>query len=569
MATGTLTQRLGRDDYSSAEKTILEHFFTNTDKNVYCPTAHMPFPVWAFLVGQYSRSPVTMRDRFLEVFDQMERKVTRKEWPREKFVSKEAAAKAISSSRYGVLDYFFETAETFLSKWGVRFGHTSLRDADKFRVAIEGVSQLATNFIELPDPELGDYQEKSTRYISFSKEDVVMPSRLSNSQFGLGIAQNNDALMDSYVRLTPAVKEWLTDNVVDKKQFKTKAAYVRTLNAATFDIMRYWLPQGLTTSLGATWPLRVASTHISQMLSHPLEEFNLLGEALLEEGKKVSPGLMKHVEPNSYFGETVPALYALCDELLSAPENRFVRGDQDVQRVKLLSHTPDLENLLLTGIMYEHAQGRSWEAIHEEVSLFNDEQRELVFKEYASRRGKHDELLLRGTKLGRFLFEFVMDNGAWRDVKRQRVGTQLKQDITACLGYAYPQHVGEAPGLCNVKHEYNSLMGQTTDLFNAVVQKFPREASYIPAMGHLGRSLYEFHPRQGQYVVELRTPEAGHHSYREIFREVHREISKVLPRFAKYIRAVMDDDSIGRQKTEERDEAKAQKYLEQDRKSSE
>lgn len=564
---GSLVDRLGRDDYSESEKVVLNHFFTNSDRNIYCPTEHMPFPVWAFLVGQYSRSPKTMRDRFLEVFDQMKKKVDLGEWPCNQLVTVQDAAEAITASNHHVISFFFKTAEDFLSKWGVQYGHASLKDADKLRVAIEGISQLVTNFIELPDPELGDYQEKSTRYITFCKESVVIPPRLVKSCFARQIKENNDELMESYERLTPVVREWLAREVVSEDAFKSKAAYVSTLNAKTFDIMRYWLPQGLITSLGATWPTRVAETHISQMLTHPLEELQSIGLAIWEEGLKVTPGLLRHVEQNEYFGQTIPAMYALAEALLEPPAQDFYRGDRDVRRVRLVHYTPDFENLLLTGILYEFGNGRSFESTLARVQQFDGAQRDLVFREYLSRRGPRD-LMLRGTKLGRFLFEYTLDNGAWRDVKRQRVGTQLKQDITAALGFAYPEHLEDCPALRDVKEEYECLMERTTRLYNLVFAQFPRDASYIPAMGHLGRSIYEFHARQSQYVIELRTAEAGHHSYKTLFRDTYREIERVLPRFAHYIRAVMEDSTIGRQKAEERATEKAAKQLEDDKKRS-
>ncbi|MBS3148289.1 FAD-dependent thymidylate synthase [Candidatus Woesearchaeota archaeon] len=567
MTTGTLVPMQGRREYTEPEQVVLNHFFTNTDRNVYCPTGNMPFPVWAHLVGQYSRSDLTMRERFLEVFDSMKKKVEKKEWPAEKMVTVEQAADAIQQSKLAVLDYFFTVSEDFLSKWGVKFGHKSLKDADKLRVAMEGVSQVATNFIQMPDPELGDYQEKSTRYVPFNDIAVIIPPRLQSSRFGASIAANNDELMSAYKRWEPVVRGWLEANVLDRSKFKGQVAYKQTLNAATFDIMRYFLPMGSTTAMGATWPTRTAESHVSQMLSHELEEVRVIGSAILEEGIKVTPGLLKHVQQNDYFSNATQGLFNLASFALRAPETEYHRGDRAVQRVKLIEHTPGLEDLLLTGIFYEFGNGISFEGIRSQVSGFTSEQKDEVFKTYLEKRGEHD-LMLRGTKLGRFLFEFVMDNGAWRDVKRQRVGTQLKQEITADLGFAYPEFVEDAKGLEEIKKDYERLMEQTSALHREVRNEFPHDACYIPAMGHLGRSIYEFHPRQAQYVIELRTPEPGHTSYKTLFRDVYREIERVLPRFAKYIRPVMADSSMGRQKAEERAEEKQKRQLDEDKRAS-
>jgi hypothetical protein len=54
--------------YSESEEIVLKHFFTNIDKNVYCATDNMPIMLWGLLLGGYSRSALSMRDRFLQIF---------------------------------------------------------------------------------------------------------------------------------------------------------------------------------------------------------------------------------------------------------------------------------------------------------------------------------------------------------------------------------------------------------------------------------------------------------------------------------------------------------------------
>jgi hypothetical protein len=69
MQTGTLSRLINEREYSVSEKTVLEYFFTNIDKNVYCARDTLPSQVWAFLMGQYSRSHLSLRDRFLKIFE--------------------------------------------------------------------------------------------------------------------------------------------------------------------------------------------------------------------------------------------------------------------------------------------------------------------------------------------------------------------------------------------------------------------------------------------------------------------------------------------------------------------
>lgn len=71
--TGTLAPLLGGRTYTPNEKIVLEYFFTASESNVYCATENMSSQLWAFLTGQYSRSELSMRDRLLGLFSEMEK----------------------------------------------------------------------------------------------------------------------------------------------------------------------------------------------------------------------------------------------------------------------------------------------------------------------------------------------------------------------------------------------------------------------------------------------------------------------------------------------------------------
>lgn len=68
-ATGTLAPYMSKGGYSPNETIVLGYFFTNVDKNVYCAKNILSSQFWSFLVGQYSRTHVSLRDRFLQLFE--------------------------------------------------------------------------------------------------------------------------------------------------------------------------------------------------------------------------------------------------------------------------------------------------------------------------------------------------------------------------------------------------------------------------------------------------------------------------------------------------------------------
>ena len=60
---------MSKGNYTENERIVLDHFFTNVDRNVYCAKNALSSQLWAYLVGQYSRTHVSLRDRFLQLFD--------------------------------------------------------------------------------------------------------------------------------------------------------------------------------------------------------------------------------------------------------------------------------------------------------------------------------------------------------------------------------------------------------------------------------------------------------------------------------------------------------------------
>jgi hypothetical protein len=56
--------------------------------------------------------------------------------------------------------------------------------------------------------------------------------------------------METYLELTPIVKQALESNkIVNREEFTSDRSYDNTLNAKTFDIVRYLLPSNISTCL--------------------------------------------------------------------------------------------------------------------------------------------------------------------------------------------------------------------------------------------------------------------------------------------------------------------------------
>ena len=267
--TWTLAPYMSKGNYTSNERTVLEYFFTNVDKNVYCAKNTLSSQLWAYLVGQYSRTHVSLRDRFLQLFD--DQKIALDKWniTQDEYISIDELAESIQNQSGLKLQAFENKASDFLKKRWVDYGHNSLKDSDNIRIAIEWITQTFTKVIESPFPCLGNFQEKSTRYIAFGKESLIFPDQIKNSMYGKEIVTIANKLIDNYQQFFPIVKACVDyNNVLKKEEFASEKAYDNTLNAKVFDIMRYVLPCNVSTSLWASFSARTLETHLSDMLSH-------------------------------------------------------------------------------------------------------------------------------------------------------------------------------------------------------------------------------------------------------------------------------------------------------------
>ena len=275
--------------YNEYEEKVLLHFFTNIDKNVYCATDNMPMELWALLLGGYSRSAESMRDRFLQVFKDISKEIN------SDYDDTLTLLVADLSSTSDFLSRALIKASNFMSKWAISYGHNSLKDSCFNMIAIEQVSIKASKVLE--DSKQGAFQEKSTRYMDFSGDSI---SEYVNNPEGRILLEE---AMKTYDEVKNELVEYYKTKI-NREDFKTENAWIRTCNAKTFDDSRYLLPTSIKTSLGVTMTTRETERWISKLLSHSMQEIRDLGEAIKTECVKITPSLIKHVSENKFLNRT-------------------------------------------------------------------------------------------------------------------------------------------------------------------------------------------------------------------------------------------------------------------------
>ena len=183
------------------------------------------------------------------------------------------------------------------------YGHKSVGDMADLFVCMENIPMLGVMRFFYTNSVLAG-QERSTRYQDFGNPQFVrIPEEVCKDR---GIRKEYETLilkqMSEYRRLLPLTKKALKEN------FKTKSDQESTLNARTFDTVRYLIPLGLHSSFAVNMSARSWSEEISFLNASDNVVDNELGNLLLQllgqsdidiKGYiREADGLIRHTDAN-------------------------------------------------------------------------------------------------------------------------------------------------------------------------------------------------------------------------------------------------------------------------------
>jgi thymidylate synthase ThyX len=208
--------------------------------------------------------------------------------------------------------------------------------------------------------------------------------------------------------------------------------------------------------------------------------------------------------------------------------------------VALVRYPQDTEAQLAAAIVYSYTQ-LPWTQVLDRVRKLSEAQRERLIDEYLRRRGPHDQPL-RALEHLYYTFDVRLDYGAFRDIQRHRMATQTRQDLSITHGYSMPREI-VAYGL---RDTFVECMTRAADAYSRMARDFPVEAPYVLPLAYRLRVLITWNLRELFHFIQLRSAKQGHASYRYIAREVYREIERVHPLLARYIRVDLADYQLGR-----------------------
>jgi thymidylate synthase ThyX len=383
-------------------------------------------------------------------------------------------------------------AEKFQQKWIVDFGHNAIAELATIPVAFEGVSIVASKAIEAW--ERPGVCEKSTRMQVFNRDSLYVPDGIEPTTL-----ERLMPLVEKCFFLYNSLLEELPSVLAEQKPNATQAQ----LNRAAFDIARYLLPAGCRTNLGICAYPRDLAEMISVLSGSPNPEFCAIGQNLKAATEALGGPLIRHTEPDTWAGRIpLPKIHKNLG--LTGFENIVLPTGTNIDETQfwtLLRRRYGMSPVDLMNLMKDRPEHHSVPKVFREVQLS---------------------------------YSIYMDYGAFRDLQRHRRMDQFVEPLSPVYGFALPPGLETSANLAYWKMrklfmEFPEVTWPEDPMQQMLCQYL------IPLAFRVGWHV-TMDLQQLYYLVELRTQEAGHPSYRQVSYDLWDHAASRFPFLTQWIR---------------------------------
>jgi thymidylate synthase ThyX len=412
----------------------------------------------------------------------------------------------------------------FMSNFYVGYGHKSIADCGSTTMFIEGVSLLAAKAVQ--DWPLYSGQETSTRYIDMSKQSIVDPYGTSDSKAIL------DRWMRFYTDKHDAVGEIIRARYPRRDEEKPET-YDRAVKARTFDVLRGFLPAGITTQLSWHSNLRQASDHLERLLAHPSPEITQIAFKLRES--------LHERYAASGFDRSLASVSGVNNN--KDRDARDARQDWEWRVAQQFTYSVDRR--------YHHFHDKdggvkmypAWNRPGMPLSeIMQDGTR---YSEILKTRPKGCVLPHFMSDLCSFTFDFLLDFGSFRDIQRHRNGVCRMPLLDTSWGFEpwYLEQLGD------LRNEAETLIDeQRFEITKLGLGEPNREVlrQYYNALGFRVPCSVTYALPALLYVLELRTGKTVHPSLRKVIHAMIKKFQREYSDVALHVDMDPDDWDVRR-----------------------
>ncbi len=490
------------EEFSADEQAILRPYFTNLDRPVFA-LVNLHEVVKGALFARYSRSDKSLRRLFLD------------EFVGDLDVSGDLSIDASIGLR---------RAEQLYDRVFLEYGDDSVAQLGGVHLACEQSSNLLTKVLEWG--RLMSYLEQSTRYIPYDSTlsgrfRYYRPPEVLNSPLGARYVIEMDGTFERYRSMLPRLLDWARERF-PKDPSDSDFVYKQTIKAKACDAVRGLLPAATLSNVGIYGSGQSFEALVLRMRAHPLPEARAYAELVLDELRKVIPSFLTRVDRPERGGRWVDYLVDTRRDT-EAIVNRLFTAAEPVPaaEVALVDFDPDGEVKVLAAICYPHTHLPE-EQVLDRVRRLPAHERVALIEAYVGARENRRHRPGRAFESTAYRFDVLGDYGAFRDLQRHRMLTIEWQQLTPRHGYDVPPPVIEA-GLADVFHE---TMQRSAEFHDMIAEPFPEHASYAVALAYRMRYVMHMNAREAMHLIELRSSQQGHPSYRRIAQAMHRLIDE-------------------------------------------
>jgi thymidylate synthase ThyX len=383
-----------------------------------------------------------------------------------------------SRSPQSVIEHVKKVKQTgsgkFMETFYVGYGHASIADCGSTTIFIEGISILGDKAVQ--DWPLYSGQETSTRYVDMTKQQIVDPVGSSESKVIL------KRWMDFYIFGQAKMEETLKQKYPRKKN-EEEGVYNKAIKARAFDIMRGFLPAGITTQLSWHTNLRQAYDKLVALRHHPLPEVKKIAQDIFKK--------LKEKYPHSFSQS----------EVLEQENYR----EKCAQKYNYFKSSKPVNFFLQTNIS------------RRELEKYQN-----IIKGRPAKTGFPHFL----TELGVITFEFLLDFGSFRDLQRHRNGVCRMPLLTIDLGFNdwYLEQLSDA-----LRAKAQKLIVRQKRAIAKL--KVPAEIKqYYIALGFNVVCRVTYGLPAAVYVVELRSGKMVHPTLRQIALKMRKALLAKFPK---------------------------------------
>jgi len=361
----------------------------------------------------------------------------------------------------------------FMSTFYVGYGHSSIADCGSTTLFIEGLSILADKAIQ--DWPLYSGQETSTRYVDMAKQPIIDPYQTPESQTII------KKWMDFYVSSGQPLQEHLK-TVYPRQPEEEEKIYLKAIQARAFDILRAFLPAGITTQLSWHTNLRQAHDKLDLLQYWPLPEVREIASTMLQQLQNRYPDSFNHKYHEA------SAIYQ--------------------------------EKIMMETAYYDPEQSADFKCTcqlnKKELNKYQD---------LLANRPMKTNLPLWLGECGNIIFDFHLDYGSWRDIQRHRNGQCRVPLLSTKLGF-HPWYLEQLPA--DLKAQAQALIAEQTTAINDL-KADPAIKQYYTALGFLVPCRVAYSLPAAVYVIELRSGKPVHPTLRQLAHHMHQALQQELP----------------------------------------